>query len=319
MDYPNITIEEYIRLEEEKAHRHVFNDTLISEATLSCEPTVSSLNNEIDFRISVDDSDDEDYAKFRSAPILALPKGSENFVVYYVASHKGLGAVLMQREKVIAYTSRQLKVHEKNYTTHDLELGAVVFALKMWRHNLYAYGRHLVKIHVIWTQFGKKTVKPKKGTKRTSKSFYRVRSCYNSIVAVEFVVETTLDCFGYLIFGLDQGIGVIDGLDETERGYQGLCLGEMFCLFKQKGEACHLDEQNLRCLEDWENLDFQDLVVDVVQIRVADLEIREVVMRHVMVEMDLKDPVANYPWFEHKDHLVTLLVEEVLEVLVLSE
>ncbi|GKA91219.1 putative reverse transcriptase domain-containing protein [Tanacetum coccineum] len=75
--------------------------------------------------------------KLCSAPILALPEGSENFVVYCDASHKGLGAVLMQREKVIAYVSRQLKVHEKNYTTHDLELGAVVFALKMWRHYLY--------------------------------------------------------------------------------------------------------------------------------------------------------------------------------------
>ncbi|GJU66965.1 putative reverse transcriptase domain-containing protein [Tanacetum coccineum] len=64
-------------------------------------------------------------------------EGSENFVVYCDALHKGLGAVLMQREKVIAYASRQLKVHEKNYTTHDLELGAVVFALKMWRHYLY--------------------------------------------------------------------------------------------------------------------------------------------------------------------------------------
>ncbi|GKF38728.1 putative reverse transcriptase domain-containing protein [Tanacetum coccineum] len=72
-----------------------------------------------------------------SALILALLEGSENFVVYCDASHKGLGAVLMQREKVIAYASRQLKVHEKNYTTHDLELGVVVFALKMWRHYLY--------------------------------------------------------------------------------------------------------------------------------------------------------------------------------------
>ncbi|GJU06834.1 putative reverse transcriptase domain-containing protein [Tanacetum coccineum] len=72
-----------------------------------------------------------------NAPILALPEGSENFVVYCDALHKGLGAVLMQKEKVIAYASRQLKVHEKNYTTHDLELGAVVFALKMWRHYLY--------------------------------------------------------------------------------------------------------------------------------------------------------------------------------------
>ncbi|GJX60039.1 putative reverse transcriptase domain-containing protein, partial [Tanacetum coccineum] len=60
--------------------------------------------------------------KLRSAPILALPEGSENFVVYCDTSHKGLGAVLMQKEKVIAYASRQLKVHGKNYTTHDLEL-----------------------------------------------------------------------------------------------------------------------------------------------------------------------------------------------------
>ncbi|GJS10642.1 putative reverse transcriptase domain-containing protein [Tanacetum coccineum] len=74
---------------------------------------------------------------FCSAPILALPGGSENSVVYCDASRKGLGAVLMQKEKVIAYASRQLNIHEKNYTTHDLELGAVVFALKMWRHYLY--------------------------------------------------------------------------------------------------------------------------------------------------------------------------------------
>ncbi|GJZ78332.1 putative reverse transcriptase domain-containing protein [Tanacetum coccineum] len=75
--------------------------------------------------------------KLCSAPILSLPKGSEDFVVYCDASRKGLGAILMQREKVIAYASRQLRIHEKNYTTHDLELGAVVFALKMWRHYLY--------------------------------------------------------------------------------------------------------------------------------------------------------------------------------------
>ncbi|GJU99726.1 putative reverse transcriptase domain-containing protein [Tanacetum coccineum] len=75
--------------------------------------------------------------KLCSAPILALPQGAENFIVYCDASHKGLGAILMQNEKVIAYASRQLKIHEKNYTTHDLELGAVVFALKIWRHYLY--------------------------------------------------------------------------------------------------------------------------------------------------------------------------------------
>ncbi|GJV57209.1 retrotransposon protein, putative, ty3-gypsy subclass [Tanacetum coccineum] len=75
--------------------------------------------------------------KLCEAPILALPEGNDNFIVYCDASHQGLGAVLMQREKVIAYASRQLKPHEENYTTHDLELGAVVFALKIWRHYMY--------------------------------------------------------------------------------------------------------------------------------------------------------------------------------------
>ncbi|GJV37410.1 putative reverse transcriptase domain-containing protein [Tanacetum coccineum] len=67
--------------------------------------------------------------KLCSEPILALPEGTEDFMVYYNASLKGYGAVLMQREKVIAYASRQLKIHEENYATHNLELGAVVFAL----------------------------------------------------------------------------------------------------------------------------------------------------------------------------------------------
>ncbi|GJS02745.1 reverse transcriptase domain-containing protein [Tanacetum coccineum] len=75
--------------------------------------------------------------KLCEAPILAIPKGNDNFVVYCDASHQGLGAVLMQREKVIAYASRQLKPNEENYTTHNLKLGAVMFALKIWRHYLY--------------------------------------------------------------------------------------------------------------------------------------------------------------------------------------
>ncbi|GKB14609.1 putative reverse transcriptase domain-containing protein [Tanacetum coccineum] len=75
--------------------------------------------------------------KLYKALILALPEGNDNFVVYCDASLQGLGAVLMQREKVIAYASRQLKPHEENYTTHDLELGAVIFTLKIWRHYLY--------------------------------------------------------------------------------------------------------------------------------------------------------------------------------------
>ncbi|GKA66887.1 putative reverse transcriptase domain-containing protein [Tanacetum coccineum] len=75
--------------------------------------------------------------KLCNAPVLDLPDGPEDFVVYYDASGVGLGCVLLQRGKVIAYASRQLKIHEKNYVTHDLELGAVVFALKIWRHYLY--------------------------------------------------------------------------------------------------------------------------------------------------------------------------------------
>ncbi|KAI3681174.1 hypothetical protein L6452_35959 [Arctium lappa] len=75
--------------------------------------------------------------KLCETPILSLPEGSEDFVVYRDASKMGLGCVLMQRGKVIAYASRQLKIHEKNYPTHDLELAAAVFALKLWRHYLY--------------------------------------------------------------------------------------------------------------------------------------------------------------------------------------
>ncbi|GJY09655.1 retrotransposon protein, putative, ty3-gypsy subclass [Tanacetum coccineum] len=73
----------------------------------------------------------------RVSLILALPEGNDDFFIYCDASLQGLGAVLMQKEKVIAYASRQLKPHEENYTTHDLELGAVVFVLKIWRHYLY--------------------------------------------------------------------------------------------------------------------------------------------------------------------------------------
>ncbi|GJU73999.1 putative reverse transcriptase domain-containing protein [Tanacetum coccineum] len=74
--------------------------------------------------------------KLCNAPVLALPDGPKDFVVYCDASGIGLGCVLMQRGKVIAYASRKLKIHEKNYTTRDLELGTVVFVLKIWRHYL---------------------------------------------------------------------------------------------------------------------------------------------------------------------------------------
>ena len=72
-----------------------------------------------------------------TAPVLALPSGEDGYVVYNDTSKQGLGCVLMQNGRVITYASRQLKKHEKNYPTHDLELAVVVFALKIWRHYLY--------------------------------------------------------------------------------------------------------------------------------------------------------------------------------------
>ncbi|KAL0553961.1 hypothetical protein IC582_007865 [Cucumis melo] len=75
--------------------------------------------------------------KLVTAPVLTVPHGSRSFVIYSNASKKGLGCVLMQQGKVLTYGSRQLKIHEHNYPTHDLELMAVVFTLKIWRHYLY--------------------------------------------------------------------------------------------------------------------------------------------------------------------------------------
>ena len=72
--------------------------------------------------------------RLTSAPVLALSDDSEGYKVYCDASGVGLGCVLMQHGKVIAYASRQLRKHEKNYPTHDLELAAVVHALQIWRH-----------------------------------------------------------------------------------------------------------------------------------------------------------------------------------------
>ncbi|WJX94652.1 hypothetical protein P8452_76049 [Trifolium repens] len=75
--------------------------------------------------------------RLTTSPVLMLPQSDEPYEVYCDASHQGLGCVLMQHKRAVAYASRQLKVHEKNYPTHDLELAAVVFALKIWRHHLY--------------------------------------------------------------------------------------------------------------------------------------------------------------------------------------
>ena len=75
--------------------------------------------------------------KLVTAPVLSLPIEDGNFVIYSDASRNGLGCVLMQNGKVIAYASRQLKNHERNYPTHDLELTGILFTLKIWRHYLY--------------------------------------------------------------------------------------------------------------------------------------------------------------------------------------
>ena len=75
--------------------------------------------------------------RLTSAPILIFPDRGQGYTVYCDASRAELGCVLMQSRMVVAYDSRQLKNHEKNYPTHDMELAAVVFALKIWRHHLY--------------------------------------------------------------------------------------------------------------------------------------------------------------------------------------
>ncbi|XP_070011776.1 uncharacterized protein [Nicotiana sylvestris] len=95
----------------------------------------------ISFPIKVLRSFHELKKRLTSTPVLALPEGSEGYVVYYDASRVGLGCVLMQHGKVIAYASRQLRKHEYNYPTHDIELAAVIFSLKIWRH--YLYGVHV--------------------------------------------------------------------------------------------------------------------------------------------------------------------------------
>ena len=76
-------------------------------------------------------------ARLTSAPVLANPSGTGGFVISSDASHQGLACILMQHGKEIAYASRQLRPYEFTYPTHDLELVAVIFALKIWRHYLY--------------------------------------------------------------------------------------------------------------------------------------------------------------------------------------
>jgi hypothetical protein len=85
--------------------------------------------------------------KLTTAPVLTLPDIHQNFVIFHDASRQGLGCVLMQSEKVIAYASHLLKPHEQNYPTHDLELAAIVHALKIWRHYLIGNKCHIFTDH----------------------------------------------------------------------------------------------------------------------------------------------------------------------------
>ena len=91
--------------------------------------------------------------KLCSAPVLCVPTPNDKFVVYCDASKQGLGCVLMQNDKVIAYASRQLKEYEQHYPTHDMELAAVVFALKIWRH-------YLIEDQCLHRDFGEACSKP---------------------------------------------------------------------------------------------------------------------------------------------------------------
>ncbi|GJY05534.1 putative reverse transcriptase domain-containing protein, partial [Tanacetum coccineum] len=124
--------------------------------------------------------------KLYSAPILSLPEGTDDLVVYCDALHRGLGAILMHKEKAIAYASRQLKIHENNYVTHDLELGAVVFALKIWRHYSYdistkaapfeaLYGRKC-RSPICWTEVGDSQLTSPKIIHKTTEKIIQIRN-----------------------------------------------------------------------------------------------------------------------------------------------
>eukprot|EP00257_Ricinus_communis_P020970 XP_015580345.1 uncharacterized protein LOC107261992 [Ricinus communis] len=112
--------------------------TLVSEWTDVCERSFQKLKDCL-----------------TSAPLLTLPSGTSGITAYCDASRVGLGCVLMQNGKVVAYASRQLKKHEQNYPTHDLEMAAVIFALKIWRHYLYG---ETCKVNVVTDVLSRKSV-----------------------------------------------------------------------------------------------------------------------------------------------------------------
>nr|GEX06798.1 putative reverse transcriptase domain-containing protein [Tanacetum cinerariifolium] len=125
-------------------------------------------------------------------PILALPERSEDFIVYCDASIKGLGVVLMQREKVISYASCQLKIHEENYTTHDLELGAVVFALKIWRH--YLYGTKCTTVIMHESHKSKYSVHPGVTAAMAEAEANRFRNGYNNNGSGPRLAQAVREC-----------------------------------------------------------------------------------------------------------------------------
>ncbi|GJW69640.1 putative reverse transcriptase domain-containing protein [Tanacetum coccineum] len=146
--------------------------------------------------------------KLCNASILALLDGPEDFMVYCNASGIGLGCVLIQRGKVIAYASRQLKIHEKNYTTHNLELGAVMFALKIWRHYLYGtksviYTDHKSLQHI----FSQKELNMRQRRWIELFSDYDCEIRYHPVEFKDRILETQKEV-------MDEFAGLQKGLDE---------------------------------------------------------------------------------------------------------
>ncbi|KAK8990017.1 hypothetical protein V6N11_008536 [Hibiscus sabdariffa] len=134
----HVVSSEGIRVDPEKVEA-VVNWKLVSGFSKVASPLTKLLQKGVKYEWS--DARQQAFEKLKealiNAPVLIQPVSGKEFVVYSDASYVGLGCVLMQEGRVVAYASRQLKVHEKNYPTHDIELAAVVFALKIWRHYLY--------------------------------------------------------------------------------------------------------------------------------------------------------------------------------------
>ena len=117
--------------------KHFWRSSLTNGAKSGCLHQADSEGSFVHMEMAMEESFNELKARLVTSPVLMLPLGSGGFTVYSDACGTRLGCVLMQHGKVVAYASRQLKDHERNYPTHDLEMAAVVFELKIWRHYLY--------------------------------------------------------------------------------------------------------------------------------------------------------------------------------------